>query len=302
VKLGRAITLLLAGLLAGCTTVPENRGLALAITLDDLPVHGELPAGDSPERMTSDLLAALAAGGARDARGFINGQQVEQQPAHGALLQSWRDRGFPLGNHGWSHRNFNQLSEAEFEAELLRNEPVLAANDGRWFRYPFLQEGATPAKRAAGRAILAKHNYRIAAVTMDFSDWQWTGPYARCRAAGDQAAIAELERSYMDAARQSIGFFRSLSRQLHGRDIPYVLLLHGGAFTTRMMPRLLELYRSSGFRFVSLQDAQRDPVYATENDPALPPGPRGLEDAAAARNLPLPPRIDFAPALQRACT
>ncbi|WP_294172934.1 polysaccharide deacetylase family protein [uncultured Sphingomonas sp.] len=301
-KLGRAAALLLVSLLAGCATVPNNRGLALAITLDDLPVHGELPTGDSPERMASGLLAALEAGGARDAHGFINGQQVEQQPAHAALLQSWRNRGFPLGNHGWSHKNFNQLSEAEFEAELLRNEPLLHPDDGRWFRYPFLQEGATPAKRAAGRAILAKHNYRIAAVTMDFSDWHWTGPYVRCRGASDQAAIAELERSYMEAARQSIGFYRGLSRQLHGRDIPYVLLLHGGAFTTRMMPRLLELYRTSGFRFVSLSDAQRDPVYATDKNPAQPAGPRGLEEAAAARNLPLPPRTDFAPALDRACT
>jgi peptidoglycan/xylan/chitin deacetylase (PgdA/CDA1 family) len=302
VKLGRASSLLVASLLTGCATVPAHNGLALAITLDDLPVHGPLPAGDLPERMTSDLLAALEAGGAREAHGFINGQQVEQQPAHAALLKSWRDRGFPLGNHGWSHKDFNQLTEAEFEAELLRNEPLLLPKDGRWFRYPFLQEGATPAKRAAGRAILAKHNYRIAAVTMDFSDWQWTGPYARCRATGNEAAIAELERSYMDAARQSIGFYRSLSRQLHGRDIPYVLLLHGGAFTTRMMPRLLELYRTSGFRFVSLGEAQRDPAYATENNPALPAGPRGLEDAAVARNLPLPPRTDFAPQLERACT
>jgi peptidoglycan/xylan/chitin deacetylase (PgdA/CDA1 family) len=301
VKLGQAAALLLAGLLAGCATVPDNKGLMLAITLDDLPVHGELPAGDSPERMTSDLLAALEAGGARDAHGFINGQQVEQQSADAALLKSWRDRGFPLGNHGWAHKNFNELTEAEFDTELLRNEPLLAAEDGRWFRFPFLQEGATPAKRAAGRAILAKHNYRIAAVTMDFSDWQWTGPYVRCRAAGNQAAVAELERSYMDAARQNIGFYRTLSRQLHGRDIPYVLLLHGGAFTTRMMPRLLELYRTGGFRFVSLQDAQRDPVYATVNNPALPAGPRGLEEAAATRNLPLPPRTDFAPALERAC-
>jgi hypothetical protein len=125
---------------------------------------------------------------------------------------------------------------------------------------------------------------------MDFSDWRWTGAYARCHEQSDRQSIDNLERAYLDAARESIRHSRFLSHRVHRRDIPYVLLLHGGAFTARMMPRLLRLYRDEGFRFVSLEQAQRDRAYATITNPARPGPAATLEGQAAARNIPVPPR------------
>ena len=107
---------------------------------------------------------------------------------------------------------------------------------------------------------------------MDFSDWQWAAPYARCRNSGDEASIAQLETLYLAAARENADFSRALSRGVYGRDIPYVLLVHVGAFSARMMPRLLALYRDMGFRFVSLPQAEADPAYAADLAPA--PGGR----------------------------
>ena len=42
-----------------------------------------------------------------------------------------------------------------------------------------------------------------------------------------------------------------MAQALYGRDIPYVLLLHIGAFDAR----LLASYQSRGFRFVTLVEA-----------------------------------------------
>jgi hypothetical protein len=57
-----------------------------------------------------------------------------------------------------------------------------------------------------------------------------------------------------------------------------------------MLPRLLSLYRSEGFSFVSVEQAERDPFYRSDVDPRLPPGPANLEAAMGARHLPLPAR------------
>jgi peptidoglycan/xylan/chitin deacetylase (PgdA/CDA1 family) len=221
------------------------------------------------------------------------------------VLTEWSAAGLPLGNHGWSHKHLSEMSIAEFEQELVKNEPLLRHHskdgDWRWFRYPFLDEGEDAAKRASARQVLGRHGYRIAGVTMDFGDWQWTAPYARCAAAGDAAAIHRLESSFLDAARQSIGFYRTLSRQLYGRDIPYVIVLHMSAFEARMLPRLLDLYRDQGFRFVPLEQAQSDPAFADDMNPSMPASPRGLEGKANARSIPLPPRTDYAPMLEAIC-
>ena len=90
-----------------------------------------------------------------------------------------------------------------------------------------------------------------------------------------------LESSYLAAADDSIRHYRQLSQTLFGRDIPYVLLMHVGAFDARMLPRLLELYRSRGFEFVTLQQAESDGFYRQDTDLNLPPGPDMLEGVAA---------------------
>jgi hypothetical protein len=64
------------------------------------------------------------------------------------------------------------------------------------------------------------------------------------------------------------------------------LLMHIGAFDARMLPRLLALYKASGFRFVTLPDAARDPANIGLVDPKMPPLPgRTLGDVKAAARL-----------------
>lgn len=136
---------------------------------------------------------------------------------------------------------------------------------------------------------------------MDFGDWAFTAPYARCVEANDQASIAQLERMYLSAAQEAIGYYRGLSQRVAGRDIPYVILLHTSAFEARMMPRLIELYRSAGFRFVTLAQAESDPFYTDQTDPALPAEPQGLEQRALAKEITLPKRTDYQAQLSAVC-
>ena len=294
---------LLSFALASCATPQPSRQLELALTIDDLPVHGPMPPGETPQSVGQGLISALSNAHV-PAYGFVNAHWTTEQPDTAAVLTAWRAAGLSLGNHGWAHRHLSEMTPAEFEQELVRNDPVLSrlGGDWRWFRYPFLDEGENAAKRSAARAILTRHGYRIAAVTMDFSDWQWTAPYARCRAAGKEAAVANLERLYLEAAREGIAFSRELSHKIYGRDIPYVVLLHDSAFEERMLPRLIELYRAAGFRLVSLPHAERDPAYADQIDPSRVAEPQGLVDKAFARGVALPNHTDLAPTLAAICS
>ena len=105
----------------------------------------------------------------------------------------------------------------------------------------------------------------------------------------------------MQAAWESIGYYRQVSHAAYGRDIPYVLLLHLSPFEARMLPRLLELYRREGFRFVSLPEAEADPVYMQQVQPQLPTASKDMEGKAASK-MPLPRKTDFAPILDKMCT
>ncbi|MES2443523.1 MAG: SGNH/GDSL hydrolase family protein [Pseudomonadota bacterium] len=277
---------------AQARTAPEPAP-EIAFTFDDLPAHAALPGNTTRVEIAAQVIAALRAANVPAVHGFINGVQAEKEPASAAVLRMWRDAGFPLGNHGWSHANLDRISDAQFAEELAKNEPVLQSlmgkGDWHWFRYPFLAEaGGDPARRARIRKLLGERGYKVAPVTMDFSDWAYNDAYARCVARGDAAAITTMEAAYLAGADANITRYRAMAKAVTGHDIPYVLLMHLGAFDARMMPRLLEVYRKRGFRFVSLEQATRDSFYRAEIDPALAPDPQGLEGWMNARGLAIP--------------
>ena len=277
--------------LTAATAVQAKEKPVIAMTWDDLPSHAALPPGVTRVQVAADLLKAFA-----DAKapgfGFINGVKTVQEPDSTPVLKMWRDAGQPLGNHTWSHKNIAALTAEQFEAEIAQNEPLLtdlmADQDWRWLRYPFLSEGDTPEKRLAVRNWLATNHYKIASVTMTFGDWAFSDPYARCVAKGDQAAVAQLEKLYLDGAAAVADRSRAMAKTLFGKDIPYVLLMHGGAFEAHMAPRLMKLYQDKGFGFTTLAQAESHPFYKTDVDPSLPPQPTTLEDALKAKGLPVP--------------
>jgi peptidoglycan-N-acetylglucosamine deacetylase len=275
-------------------TVAPARAQQIAFTWDDLPAHSALPPGETRVEIGRKLIAAMKEAHLPPVYGFLNGILTEEEPLSTPMLKDWREAGLQLGNHTWSHMNLNQHSLAEWEADTLRNEALLksymGSDDWHWLRYPNLAEGDTLEKREGARKFLAEHGYKIAGVTMSFGDYLYNGPYARCVAKNDAASVAQLEASYLAAADATIDYTRSMSKELYGRDIPYVLLMHVGALDARMLPRLLKLYRDNGFSFISLQEAEKDPFYKNDLDLSLPPIPDTLEEAMRARNLTLPPR------------
>lgn len=293
-SLGRIVALAVALFAMAGTEAQHERAEApaIAFTFDDIPAHGPLPPGVSRSDVIRSLTATLKRARV-PAFGFFNGG-FEAGDADGpAATAAWRAAGFPLGNHGYSHLNLDRVGPAAFTADAIRNEAPLAAAAGRgadwhWFRYPFLAEGSAPATREPIRTMLAARGYRAAAVTMGFGDFLWNPPYAACSAKHDAAAIARLEDSFLADARAAAIAARARAKAQVGRDIPYVLLMHVGAFDARMLPRLIALYRSMGFRFVTLQEAERDAFYAGATDlsrpgptpslptPALPGPPAGL--------------------------
>jgi peptidoglycan-N-acetylglucosamine deacetylase len=290
-------------LLASCATLQTAPPPEIAITVDDVPVHSPYPPGFTPNEVNGQIIAALSAAHV-PATAFLNGIGVEQHPETTAALEQWRAAGLTVGNHTWSHPHLSELTALKFEDEITRNEPILSriggGSDWRWFRYPFLDEGENAAKRIAGRQVLAKHGYRVASVTMSFSDWQWTAPYARCSAAHDKAAVADLERMYLASAKENIGVARDTARKLYDRDIPYVLLMHVSAMSAHMMPQVLQLYRRAGFRFVSVAEAERDPAYREYTDLSLPPPPSPW-GIAANKGVQIPVATDYSAKLAAMC-
>jgi peptidoglycan/xylan/chitin deacetylase (PgdA/CDA1 family) len=250
------------------TTAPQP---SVALTFDDLPAHGPIPAGLTRVEIASRIIAALRQAKSPPVYGFINARQLEQKPEDAQVLKLWREAGFPLGNHAYTHMDLHTNAAEAFEQDITANEATLRAymgsDDWHWFRYPYLREGDTPEKYRRVRTFLQQQKYRVAQVTLSFDDYAYNDPYARCLARNDTQGVAWLKDSYLARAAQSLTKGQEASQALFGRDIKHIMLLHIGGFETVMLPGLLDLLKERGFALTTLENASSDDAYRSE--PAL---------------------------------
>jgi peptidoglycan/xylan/chitin deacetylase (PgdA/CDA1 family) len=267
---------------------PASQPGQIALTFDDLPIHGDLLPGESRLEIIDSILATLEREHMPPTYGFLNGSAIQHDPALLATLQEWRAAGQPLASHTWSHPSLSASTPEQFEADISRNEPLLESlmrnEDWRYLRYPYLDEGDTPAKHNAITAWLQLHHYQVAQVTQDFGDYLWNPPYIRCAAQHNEPAVAALEATYLAAAERQFTQAQTVSRLRYGREIPFVVLLHAGAFDAHMLPSLIALYRRHGLTFVTLQQAQSDPAYRSEPARTLQRGVSFLKRLASLRH------------------
>jgi peptidoglycan/xylan/chitin deacetylase (PgdA/CDA1 family) len=282
-------------------------GQQMAITFDDLPAHGEKPPGMTRLDIANSILATLKRENMPPTYGFINGIRTEEAPVSESVLKAWRDAGQPLGSHTWAHKDLESETPEEFEADVLKDEPLLeeymAGQDWHWLRYPYLHEGETTEKYREAHAWLDAHRYKVAEVSMDFEDYLWNAPYARCLAKNDDASIQKLHDSYLATADQYLGVFRQLSQMVYGREPRYILLMHIGAFDAKMLPDLRALYRERGLTFISLPEAAQDPIYSKAQDPDVGvKGGGGIQELMMAKlKLKFPPNHKPYKELENTC-
>jgi peptidoglycan-N-acetylglucosamine deacetylase len=240
----------------------------VALTFDDLPVNGALPAGTTELAIVEQVLPIFAAAKAPPNYGFINAAKLEGNANGAKALQRWVSGGQKVANHTYSHMDLTTNSVDAFTRDVIQNEPALLLlsprDDWRWFRYPYLHEGDVLDKRNSVRTFLSNRGYRIAQVTLDYEDYMWNTAYARCVDKKDAQAMEWLRSSYLETASGYLDANREMAKLVYGRPIKHVLLLHLGAFSPQILPHLFELLQKKGFELTTLEDAQSDPAYASD--------------------------------------
>ncbi len=268
----------------------------VALTFDDLPAAGSLPPGDNRVRILTTLTEELRAHHLKGVYGFVNAVSLPGDQDAQQALRIWLAAGMNIGNHTWSHPSLTDSTAAAFEHDIALDEPLLSqfagSRDWHFFRFPYLEEGDTLAKRDAVRAWLHDHGYRVAQVTLNFNDDSWNDPYARCMAQHNTAAIAWLQQSYLENAAEFLRVGREEELIAFGREVPNVLLLHGTAFTTLMLPDLFKILHQQGFRFASLPKVESNPIYSRNVSAALKDGGSLPNQYLNSRHLPYPPLTD----------
>ncbi len=254
----------------------------VAVTFDDLPlvtyVFRDIA---THERITATLLAAIRQHEV-PAIGFVNEGKlasdglVDEQRV--ALLRRWIAAGLELGNHTYSHRDLHRVPLEEYLRDIARGDSVTSAllrSAGyrtRYFRHPFLHTGRNVETQHNVERFLADRGYRIAPVTIDNSDYVFAAAYERAVGRGDETDRRRIANEYLAYMERIFAYYEQQSAALFGREPRQVLLLHANMLNGDQFGPLANMIERRGYRFVSLEYALADPVYATEDSYTGPSG------------------------------
>jgi peptidoglycan/xylan/chitin deacetylase (PgdA/CDA1 family) len=269
----RSLILTIAATLAlALPAAAQNR--AVAVTFDDLPYQAAGAALCDPRTamaLTTDFLRMLKPLKTR-ATAFVNEEKVceaQRQTLLPKIETAWLNAGIDLGNHTFSHLNIHNTTVEAWLADVdkgaIITRPLLKTRGKtlRYFRHLYLFLGETPEKKAAMAEGITARGYKVAPVTLDNNDWMFAAVYRQAEAAGDEALRTRIGEAYVAHMTTVLDFFEPYSAELTGgREPAQVLLLHANSLNRDWFPKIHALYLARGYRFVSLDQALKDPIYA----------------------------------------
>ncbi len=243
----------------------------VSFTFDD-GVTGDMP-GYSFEQWNEMLLEQLDRAEVKPVF-FVTG--ANKSDAKGQfLLKSWNDRGHRIGNHTFSHPNYNreEMTFEKFKEEFLSTDTIINKFDNyiRLFRFPFLKEGNTKEKVTLFREFMKEHQYSNGYVTIDASDWYIDSRLRNRLKQNPSADIEAFRQFYVEHLFDRAMFYEELAFKLTGRHINNTLLLHHNLAAALFLGDLVKMFKAKGWRIIDAEDAFKDKIFQS-NPSNIPAG------------------------------
>ena len=246
-----------------------------AVTFDDLPVAS---APSNTPGAWRDLTQRLVSSIKRNdvpAVGFVIAQKLMKEngpePWKVDLLKVWIRAGLELGNHTYSHPSLHQVNVETYEKDIMKGDEILRpflATQGmrlRYFRHPYLQTGRDEATKASVGTFLQTRGYLVAPVTIDDSDWVFAKAYAKALASNDAEMAARVKSAYLPYMESKVVYFERQSRELLGREVRQILLLHASALNADAFDGIVGMLKGRGYSFIPIERALSDEAYGLQD-------------------------------------
>lgn len=255
--------------------LPQTQKAKIAVTMDDLPLQRiehfenykyQKIFGKLVKNIKSQHIPVI---------GFVNESKLQVNGEYDIrriiLLKKWLNAGLDLGNHTFSHPSLHSIPIEKFEEEILKGETItrelLNQNKKqlRYFRHPYLQTGKSLEIKNAVEKFLSEHNYTIAPVTIDNSEWIFASAYDKAIDSNKTEVMKQIGIEYINYMKRRIEYWEGQSTALFGRNINHVLLIHANTLNAEYFPELCKMIRSINYKFVSLDETLQDEAYKSKD-------------------------------------
>lgn len=258
-------------LLLFVATISFAQQKEICITIDDLPTVS-YRTDRVDQEITQKLLRTLNEYNI-PAIGYVNERKLYHKGRLDStkldILVQWLENGMDLGNHTYSHYDYNNVSESTYFEDIIKGERVikpLLTQYGkvlRFFRHPYLHSGMDSLSYNRLENFLKENGYESSPVTIDNDDYLFAKAYHNAFIAQDEDLMSEIGSMYVRYMEQKLIYFESKSEEVFGRNIPQTLLIHASLLNAHYLDDLAKMYQNQGYDFISQKEIIKTPEYAT---------------------------------------
>lgn len=197
---------------------------------------------------------------------FLAGESLDR-----GIQEEWLRSGNLIGSLTYKGLSPKKGTAQEFIDALSRNEQELAPlwnkfeRKQKYFRYPALKLGLDAQRPREIRAFLKQNGFVEVPATINSRDDYFSQPYCAALARGDKVCANFVAATYKSMLLDKTQKARAAARKIAGRDVKQILMIQASQLTSDLLDELLRWYKAMGVRFISVDEALRDPFYATED-------------------------------------
>ncbi|MFN8281753.1 MAG: polysaccharide deacetylase family protein [Chitinophagales bacterium] len=233
----------------------------IAITIDD-PHTKETPLLNWQQR--NDAILNILDKHKIQAALFVCGMRVDN--ANGiSLLNQWDKKKHLICNHSYSHLYFNSASKTcdIFIADFKKGDSIIRhyKNYTKLFRFPYLKEGNSAAKRDSMRTAMKTEGYKNGYVSIDASDWYIDAQIALALKKDINTDLTPYKEYYIQHILDRAKYYDSLAHLVFKRDIKHTLLIHHSLLNALFLDDLLTALEANGWKLIDAKKAFKDTVY-----------------------------------------
>ncbi|WP_028978398.1 polysaccharide deacetylase family protein [Sporocytophaga myxococcoides] len=245
----------------------------ICITVDDLPT---VTYGQNNDKIITDKLIQSFIKFKIPAIGYVNEAKLYTDGKIDSskidLLRMWLESGNDLGNHTYSHLDFNTVEDSVYFNDILNGGIITGrlmneyGKELRYFRHPFLHTGMNESRNTSLENFLKQHHYTSAPVTIDNDDYLFARFYNQAFLQKDDSLMIKIGNCYVDYMEKKLIYFEQKSNEVFGKAIAQTLLIHASLLNADFMDELAIMYQKHNYKFISQKKVLRDKAYKSPDN------------------------------------
>ena len=238
----------------------------MAITMDDFNLGFDI--GVSSALRHRYILEAFDAVDHK-AAGFVTGRSVDN-PFGKQVVRDWIDQGHSIHNHTWTHSHANKMETETYleDVKTHRNYLQGVVGAGRYFRFPFLDDGKNRDQQVSLFEGLDNLGLVNAPVTIDSVDWFTNSRLQKALRDNPQTDLVPYRDYYLKMCLTLANYWDGVAQALGFKSLPHLTLMHHNVLNGLFLKDVLLALQADGWEFVEASEALSFELYHV-----LPPEP-----------------------------